>query len=109
MNCPSFFLNKIIRHPPPTKRVLSFLTFVANGYKEVKNAASPIADIIRMTNDNAKKVVIVSTHCRNPKAIFAAPQMNTPLTKSRCALSLFKYFPKSGMNKIWTKFTEPNT
>ena len=41
---------------PPAKLLPNFLTFVANGYKDVRNAASPIADTIRMTNDNAKKV-----------------------------------------------------
>ena len=40
----------------PAKLLPNFLTFVANGYKDVRNAASPIADTIRMTNDNAKKV-----------------------------------------------------
>ena len=33
-----------------------FLEQGANGYKDVRNAASPIADTIRITNDNAKKV-----------------------------------------------------
>lgn len=64
------------------------LTLVASGYNEVRKAASPIADMIRITNESVKKGTLSSASSKHPKPIFATPHTNNPMTKSRCAFRI---------------------
>ena len=64
------------------------LTLVASGYNEVRNAASPMADMIRITNESVRKGTLSSASSKHPKPIFATPHTNNPMTKSRCAFRI---------------------
>jgi hypothetical protein len=73
----------------------------------VKNAVSPIAEMILMVSDSARKAVESSTHCRKPNATLPTPAMSVPQRKRLRDPMLSMYLPKNGEQMMVVKKTLP--